>query len=148
MKRTTLWLAIALLAVAGCRPTDEVPLAAPAASPAVAPRSAADPPAEAGASWRGFADSDTVAQLYSQQLQPLQGAPSRGSGCYYLRPSAVADQDVVFMIEADTFVRYNVRTGTRVASGGGQIEMTRSQLQDLHPESAELQPHKYDRRRA
>lgn len=129
MKRTTLWLAIALLAVAGCRPTDEVPLAAPAASPAVAPRSAADPPAEAGASWRGFADSplgDTVAQLYSQQLQPLQGAPSRGSGCYYLRPSAVADQDVVFMIEADTFLRYNVRTGARVAPGGGQIGMTLS----------------------
>ena len=144
MKRTTLWVAAAVLAVAGCKPADKTAAEAEPLPPAEA---AAAPLADAaGAGWQGFADSrlgDTVVQLQSHWKQPLQGTASSDGGCYYLRPGTAAEQDVAFMIEGDTFVRYDVRSGERAAPGGGRIGMALPELQALYPSSAELQPHKY-----
>lgn len=152
----TLSLAVALAAtLAGCskpaEPSDEA-AETPASMAAkvaddIAPQqvsegSSADGPRLDGYGPLRFGQDD--AAVRKAWPQPLAGDVS-DEYCHSLRPEQVASAPVtvIFMIEGHRFVRYDVRDADQVAPGGGRIGMTAGELQQLYPQRAELQPHKY-----
>ncbi|TQD39555.1 lectin [Lysobacter aestuarii] len=71
------------------------------------------------------------------------GAPT-GGACYYLFPGTdAARAPVAFMIENDTFVRYDARSETLEAPGGGHIGDTADDIRQRHAGKVESRPHKY-----
>jgi hypothetical protein len=168
---TLLFVALASLPLAACKPatteapatsagTDgavtEAPAAVPATpdespAPATQPTTASAPDAQpsaiAQASFSGYGDMKlgiTVEEATAAWGGELNGKPSEGSTCYYLTPKWVkAPRDFAFMAENGKFVRYDVGTDKEAAPGGGKVGMTVDQLQKLYNNSLQSAPHKY-----
>ncbi|MET0581479.1 MAG: lectin [Pseudoxanthomonas sp.] len=168
---TVLFVALASLSLAACKPADtEAPAAAasadaaptdapaatpatPDASPAPATETAAPsapdaPPSTiAQASFTGYGDmklGSTVEEAKAAWGGELNGKPSEGSTCYYLTPKWVkAPRDFAFMAEDGKFVRYDVGTDKEAAPGGGKVGMTVEELQKLYNNALQSTPHKY-----
>lgn len=157
LPHTLLFLAIAGLSLAACKPADpEAPVAA--ASDASAPAAATtpeEPPApvaesaatDTQASFVGYGDmklGSTVDEAKAAWGGELNGKPSEGSTCYYLTPKWVEKpSDFAFMAEDGKFVRYDVGTDKEAAPGGGKVGMTVEELQKLYSNALQSSPHKY-----
>ncbi len=126
------------------QPTEDVP---PATASALLP----PPPREAGmARLDGYGPlrvGMTAAEVEAawDPDTPLGGggAPTGGS-CYYLFPGTdAATAPVAFMIENDTFVRYDARSDALEAPGGGHIGDSADDIRQRHAGMVESRPHKY-----
>ena len=85
-----------------------------------------------------------VAEAWDQ-AEPLDdaGVPA-GSACYYLFPGEdAANAPVAFMIENGNFVRYDARSKTLEAPGGGHIGSSGEDIRQRHAGKLESRPHKY-----
>jgi hypothetical protein len=130
-------------------PASTVAAPSSVASPStVAPPSAAGPlPAEGAITFLGFgpahwgASEEQVRQAWGR---PLEGAPAEPGGCHYLfpEPRSAGGYRLAYMIEADRFVRLDVRAPDIAAPGGGRVGIDKAQLLRLYPKVVE-QPHKY-----
>lgn len=84
---------------------------------------------QARAAWGGELNSST---------------PSEPGGCTLLTPKWATDKaDVAFMLEGDTFVRYDVTTDKEAAPGGGKVGMDEAGLKALYGDALRAAPHKY-----
>lgn len=124
--------------------------------PDLASRPANDARADSPARLDGFggvALGAGIAEVRSGFGAPLQGLGSDAAGrplpaddgnedCYFLRPQQADDPRL--MIEGRKLVRYDVRSATITAPGGGRVGMTLGELQVLYPERADVGPDKYD----
>jgi hypothetical protein len=145
MKRLLMMMAV--VALAGCK--QAAPTAGETSAPAIPTSTTAPPPdaALAEADWQGYGPLQLGTDAEQLRLAwggELQGEAAADGGCYYLHPDDAAQPPVAFMIEEDSFVRYEVEQGTQAAPGGGHIGMTLTQLQQLYPRAEAPQPHKYD----
>lgn len=123
--------------------------------PDLAARPANDPRKDSPARLDGFAGAKLgtgIAEVRSGFGTPLQGlgtdaagkplpADDGNDGCYFLRPQDAEDPRL--MIEGRKLVRYDVRSATITAPGGGKVGMTLGELQVLYPERADVGPDKY-----
>jgi hypothetical protein len=149
--------AVALLVVALCS-CDRKPAPA-AAIPTDAPAATADPGALAAA--RSQMRQDAAAQqlasmqgygdlrlgMSTEEVRKAWGAELSGSadepgGCYYL--TAPDSSSVIFMIEGERFVRYDIGSEREAAPGGGRVGMGADEIRRLYKGRVEEQPHKYD----
>ena len=85
----------------------------------------------------------TAAEMRGAWTGGLQGHPPKGQICYVL--ATTAGPAPAFMVEADKFVRYDVRSGTEAAPGGGRVGMTLDQVRGLYAGRLQESPHKYIR---
>lgn len=161
-----LFLAIAAVSLAACKPaapettvadpsTDATAPAAPAAvpvTPAASPIAAegvpaGNAPADTQASFAGYGDmklGSTVDEAKAAWGGELNGKPNEGSTCYYLTPKWVKKaSDFAFMAEDGKFVRYDVGTDKEAAPGGGKVGMGTEELQKLYNGALQSAPHKY-----
>ncbi|MDT9582072.1 hypothetical protein RS982_12265 [Stenotrophomonas indicatrix] len=158
-----------LLSLAACNRSPDT--AAPAVPPAatapakdasvpadadLATASPVDPRSDSPARLDGFGGATLgagIAEVRSGFGTPLQGlgtdatgkplpADDANEGCYFLRPQGAEDPRLMF--EARKLVRYDVRSPSIVAPGGGRVGMTLGELQVLYPERADVGPDKYD----
>ena len=164
LPHTLLFLAIASLSLAGCKPAaPEAPVAAasdatmPATAPATTSEALPAPVAESElaqgaatstqASFAGYGDmklGSTVDEAKAAWGGELNGKPNEGSTCYYLTPKWVkTPSDFAFMAEDGKFVRYDVGTDKEAAPGGGKVGMTVEELQKLYNNALQSSPHKY-----
>ncbi len=164
LPHTLLFLAIAGLSLAACKPAaPEAPVAAandaaaPASALATTPEASPAPVAESTpaqgvatdtqASFAGYGDmklGSTVDEAKAAWGGELNGKPSEGSTCYYLTPKWVKKpSDFAFMAENGKFVRYDVGTDKEAAPGGGKVGMTTEELQKLYSNALQSSPHKY-----
>jgi hypothetical protein len=163
MRRLSLlFLAIAGVSLAACKPAapDNVAAAdSPAAATPAAPAPPSEPvppvadpaataaPADGQASFAGYGDmklGSTVDEAKAAWGGELNGKPSEGSTCYHLTPKWVKKpSDFSFMAEDGKFVRYDVGTDKEAAPGGGKVGMTTEELQKLYANGLQSSPHKY-----
>ena len=117
---------------------------APAPAPDAAPASA--DPAQM-AKFTGYGDlqlGSTAAATKTAWGGELEGSASEAGGCHYLTPKwAKGSGELVFMIEGDTFVRYDVGTVKETAPGGGKVGMDADALQAMYSGALQSMPHKY-----
>ena len=86
----------------------------------------------------------TAEQMRKAWGAPLYEAPAHDSqACYYLRPRK-DDYDLLFMVEGDRFVRVDVKTGTKLAPGGGRVGMSIAELRKLYDGRTKETPGKYE----
>ncbi|SMR76575.1 MULTISPECIES: hypothetical protein [Stenotrophomonas] len=122
----------------------------------LATASPVDPRSDSPARLDGFGGATLgagIAEVRSGFGTPLQGLGTDAGGkplpaddanerCYFLRPQGAEDPRLMF--EARKLVRYDVRSPSIVAPGGGRVGMTLGELQVLYPERADVGPDKYD----
>ncbi len=162
MKRSLSAVALLTLALAACdaeRKSPEDAGAATATAPAPAldqpvedvPPATAPPgtsvPAPVPGSYQGYGKTRfgmSAEQVKQNWDGELDGAPSEGTTCYYLRPKQ-ADRAgwPALMFEDGKFVRYDVETIADVAPGGGQIGMSADDIKTAYAGRVDEQPHKY-----
>ena len=164
MRRSPLlFLAIAGVSLAACKPatpetattaadTEAVAPAAPApepqAPPSVAPTVDGAVTADTQAGLAGYGDmklGSTVEEAKAAWGGELNGKPSAdAAACYYLTPKWVKKtSDFAFMMEGGKFVRYDVGTDKEAAPGGGKVGMSTEELQKLYHGALQSTPHKY-----
>lgn len=159
MRRSPLlFLAIAGVSLAACKPATPETATTAANTEAAAPASPAPepqaPPAEGAvaadtqAGLAGYGDmklGSTVEEAKAAWGGELNGKPSAdASACYYLAPKWVKKtSDFAFMMEGGKFVRYDVGTDKEAAPGGGKVGMGTEELQKLYNGALQSTPHKY-----
>lgn len=147
MKRIAMSMLVPVLALAGCgQAPPPAPPAAGATQTAATPASLPANRSEVNAGWGAYGPlrlGVDAEQLRQSWPGALQGETVADGGCYYLTPTGSGDAAVRFMIEGDHFIRYDVRTASETAPGGGRAGMALGELQALYPQADPLQPHKY-----
>lgn len=157
MKRSISVAALMALAFTACdterKPQDDAAAVQPAAQAPPMDQPAEDvPPATAApapvpGTYQGYGktrfgmSADAVRQNWDGELD---GAPSEGTTCYYLRPKQADGAGwPALMFEEGKFVRYDVETIADVAPGGGQVGMGIDDIKTAYAGRVEEQPHKY-----
>jgi len=124
------------------QPAEDVP---PATASAMPPATAAQGPVPG--TWEGYGAARfgmSPDEVKSAWDGALDGAPSEGTTCFYLRPrQADGGGSPALMFEEGKFVRYDVGTIADVAPGGGQVGMSVDQIRAAYGARLEEQPHKY-----
>ena len=143
-------LLLLAVAVAACNreapqpPATAAPSAHPSAlvAPALAPLTASGTAHVDGYGKLRFGMS--ADQVRTAWAGDLDGKPGPGEICYYLAPrSADAPRALAFMIESDTFARYDVHNDHEIAPGGGRRGMSADEIRRLYAGRSTETPHKY-----
>jgi hypothetical protein len=120
---------------------------APAGQPVEEVPPATSMPAPVPGTYQGYGqahfgmNAEAVRQNWDGELE---GAPSEGSTCYYLRPKRADGPGwPALMFEDGKFVRYDVERVADVAPGGGQVGMSADDINTAYAGRVEVQPHKY-----
>ncbi len=147
MRRRVVFPLVLMVALGACNRAAEPAAPAQSAASAASPAPAATPAASTGkADWQGYGPlqlGTDVEQMRAAWDGELQGDAVADGGCYYLQPAGQGTEGVAFMIEGDTFVRYDVRSAGEPAPGGGEVGMDQEQLRALYVQAEAAQPHKY-----
>lgn len=125
--------------------SDQSPQADPAALAAARSQARQDAAAQQLASMQGYGDlrlgmgTDDARKAWGAELV---GSADKPGGCYYL--TALDSSAVIFMIEGERFVRYDVGSERETAPGGGRVGMGADEIHLLYAGRIEERPHEYD----
>jgi len=119
----------------------------PQVRPAAQTQGPGPTPAAGAIGFEGFgpapfgSDEEAVRQAWGGELD---GLPRQGDACYYLSPPIAPGSGfaLAFMVEQGEFVRIDVAREGIGAPGGGEVGMSRGQIEALYPD-LEQRGHKY-----